>query len=71
MAGNDVEGFEIFGWNLECDDRGKIAGHKVFSALFNLPVFVFAQLLKALLGQLFFYIFDDMKTAWGLLNKVE
>lgn len=71
VAGNDVEAFEVFGWDLECDDRGKVAGHKVFSALFDLPVFVFAQLLKALLGQLFFYIFDDMKTAWGLLNKVE
>ncbi len=71
MAGNDVEGFEVFGWDLECDDRGKIAGHKVFSALFDLPVLFSHSSSKPSARSAVFDIFDDMKTAWGLLNKVE
>ena len=71
VAGNDVEGLEVLGWNLECNDGGQVAGDIVFAALFDLPFFVFAQFLKTSVFQLFFYIVNNMKAAWRLLDKVK
>lgn len=65
VACHNVERFEIFGWNLECDNRRKVAGYKVFSALFDLPFFVFAKFLKTF----FFQFAFTLSITWKQLGE--
>ena len=54
---------------LECDDRGLVAGYKIFAALRKVPGIYLREALKACFSQVVCQLMNSMETSRTLFDK--
>ena len=59
----------VLAGHLECDDRGLVTGHKVFSALNEVPGIALRETLKSCFGQVVCQLMYCMEAGRTLFDK--